>query len=586
VADFHFLRPLWLALLVALPLLYWFRHTFNRTTVGWENHIPARLLDPLMPRQEQTPARRFRSPLLPLGLAITTLAIALAGPSWRQAPTPLKQSQDSLVIVLDLSISMFATDVEPDRLTRAKRKVRDILSARQGNLNALVVYAGDAHVVTPLTDDSRTIEALLDVLDPVIMPAQGNRADLAIEQAVQLLDQGATGQSRIVLLADQLNPGYQSRIKQSLDGTGYRLNSLVVGTEEGGPMPLPKHGFIRDGDDIVIAKADPEALRRLAESNDGQSRRLTLGDADIQALELATTASNDWADAKEGLTANRWQDDGYWLLWLAVPLLLLGWRRGAFALIALALLPMTLAPRPATALDWADLWQREDQQAPGLIEQNPETASQTLQQPGWRGAALYRSGHFDAAAQAFAEQPGAQGHYNRGNALARAGKLKQAIAAWEQALQENPELENARFNKKLVEQLLEQEQSSQNPDSENSSGEQPQDNASSDSSGSDHSQSPSNQNSPGSQAPPEPPEPPESTEPQTEQETQANKPGEADEGKDANAQPEALSEQGLNQGQEQWLRRIPDNPGGLLQRKFLQQHQERQPRTEEGDTPW
>lgn len=568
MADFHFLRPLWLALLLLLPLLYLARHRLKQRDIGWEKHIPARLLRPLIPKHKGAATRSSRSPLPTLGAAVTVLAFALAGPSWREAPTPLKQSQDSLVMVLDLSISMLATDVEPDRITRARRKLRDILAERQGALNALVVYAGDAHVVTPLTEDTRTIEALLDVLEPVIMPAQGNRADLAIEQAIGLLDQGAPGRGRILLLTDQVSENYRNRITEKLENTDYSLSTLVVGTEEGGPMPLAKRGFIREGGEIVIARADPESLNSLADRNGGSSHALTLGNADIRALELQPDAGGEWSDTEEGLKANRWQDDGYWLLWLALPLLLLGWRRGAFAVLALALLPMTLAPRQAMAVDWAGLWQREDQRAPQLIEQNPKAAAQQLEQPGWKGSALYRSGQYAAAAEAFSSQPGATGHYNRGNALARAGKLGQAIEAYDQALQENPDMDAARFNKRLVEQLQEKEQQQQESDQGNNEQNQQQD--------SQQQGPPDNQNDDGQPGQDAEQERSEGQESKSQEERQPSQP-------EAQSAP---SEGTLDQGQEQWLRRIPDNPGGLLQRKFLQQHQQRQTGTDEGDTPW
>ncbi|KXS46063.1 MAG: uncharacterized protein AWU57_5758, partial [Marinobacter sp. T13-3] len=115
----------------------------------------------------------------------------------------------------------------------------------------------------------------------------------------------------------------------------YSLSTLVVGTREGGPMPLAQRGFIRDGEEIVIARAEPEGLASLAETSGGQSHVLTLDNTDIQALNLTTTQTGEWTDAEDGLSANRWQDDGYWLLWLAAPLLLLAWRRGAFAILAL-----------------------------------------------------------------------------------------------------------------------------------------------------------------------------------------------------------------------------------------------------------
>jgi Ca-activated chloride channel family protein len=610
MADFHFLRPLWLILLLAVPVLFMARHQLRQGETGWARYIPAHLLQPLIRSRTNETTGTTRSPLLPLSLALVLLAIALAGPSWRQAPTPLKQTQDSLVILLDLSLSMLATDVEPDRLTLAKRKVRDILTQRKGGLTALVVYSGDAHTVTPLTGDTRTIEAMLSVLDPTIMPAQGNRADLAVRQAVDLLDQGAPGQGRILLISEAVPEQQYSSIRQQLADTPYPLNTLVVGTSEGGPIPLAKRGFIRDNGSIVISRAEPDTLAQLASNNGGTSHALTLDDRDIRALALEPSQTGEWQNEQDGMTVNRWQDDGYWLLWLALPLLVLGWRRGAFAILAFALIPLMGAPRPVQALDWGSLWQREDQRGPDLIQQDPASAAAVLEQPGWRGSALYRDGQYSDAAEAFANQPGAVGDYNRGNALARDGQLEEAIDAYQQALEQQPDFEDARFNQQLVEQLLNQQQKSQgegegdnnqesndqNPGQQNGSG--GQGNESQDNSGQDAANTNGeNQNPrPGEQQQPSDngensqdnagePQPEDGTQEQ-QRNAQEGPDGPSGEGQSGASAPAEISEQPLSQGQEQWLRRIPDNPGGLLQRKFLQQHQQRQTTPDEGDTPW
>ena len=606
MADFHFLRPLWLCLLFAIPLLYLLQNRLKQGDAGWSRYISPALLKPLIRRRGNASDRSTVPSFWPLSVALMVLAIALAGPSWRQAPTPLKQPQDSLVIALDLSLSMLATDTEPDRLTLAKRKIRDILEARQGGLTALLVYAGDAHVVTPLTEDHRTIEAMLSVLEPTIMPAQGNRADLAVKEAVNLLNNGAPGRGRILLIADDVSENYRSNMSEQLIATPYALSTLTVGTEEGGPIPLPRHGFIRDGNTIVITKANPGALANLAHQSGGESHEMTLDDTDIQALNLEPKATDDWLESEDGLTINRWQDDGYWLLWLALPLLLMGWRRGAFAVLALALIPITMAPRPAMALDWGSLWQREDQRGPELIEQNPNKAAELLDQPDWRGSALYRAGNYEAAIEAYSRSGDIIGDYNRGNALARAGKLEEALEAYEQVLQEHPEHADAQFNRDLVKQFLEQQQNQdqngeENQDQSQNSQQNNSDNQSSDSQEGDQSQSSDgNESQNGEQQDQENQPSPENQNQDGQQSRDQQEPEQSDAEQETNAQPteqnseqtpgtEApapVSEQPLSQGQEQMLRRVPDNPGGLLQRKFLQQYQQRQTQRDKGDTPW
>ena len=334
MADFHFLRPLWLLLLLVAPVLYLVLKGKGSGDSGWSGLIPEQFLSPVIRRYGGAAEKRGSS-LVPAISAVVILTIALAGPAWREAPTPLKKPGDSLVIVLDLSLSMLATDLEPDRLTRAKRKIRDILAVREGSLTALVVYSGDAHVVTPLTDDSNTLTGMLNVLDPIIMPVQGNRADLAVARAQALLEQGAPGQGRILLITDGVSERYLTPISNELADTGFTLSTLAAGTRDGGPIPLARRGFIRDNGNIVITRTDPDMLAKLARNSGGASHELTLDDSDIAALNLSAEESDEWQDTNTELTIDRWKDDGYWLLWLALPLLLLGWRRGAFTAMVL-----------------------------------------------------------------------------------------------------------------------------------------------------------------------------------------------------------------------------------------------------------
>ncbi|AOY87245.1 hypothetical protein BKP64_03060 [Marinobacter salinus] len=599
MTDFHFLRPFWLLLILALPVVYLTLRHLRHGDSGWSRLIPDSLLEPVIRRHGQAGQKRG-SPVWPVSVAIVLLTIALAGPAWREAPTPLEQPADSLVIALDLSLSMLATDMDPDRLTLAKRKIRDILKLREGSLNGLIAYAADAHVVTPLTDDRKTIEGMLGVLDPVIMPAPGNRADLAVASAKALLEQGAPGTGKILLMTDEVSERYRAAIQDTLEGTGITLSTLVVGTREGGPIPLAKRGFIRENGDIVIARADPESLDTIARQNGGESHSLTLDNADIQSLDLAPSDSDEWQETEGGLTINRWQDDGYWLLWLALPLLLVGWRRGAFAVMALTFLP--LFPQPAVALDWGALWQREDQRGPELIKQNPDLAAELLKQPEWRGSALYKSGEFQDAAEAYAKMEGAQADYNRGNALARAGKLQEAIQAYDDALEQSPTLEDAQYNRSLVEQLLKQQQKQDSSQQQNSDNQQNSEQRNESDQSSDNQNQQQGQNSPsesgenkdsGQQSQPSSNGEQDQDDSARNQQADQQRDSAKDDEASAKTAPESvtesparISETPLTQGQEQWLRRIPDDPGGLLKRKFLQQYQQRQTPSDEGDTPW
>ena len=166
--NFHFLRPWFLlALPFGIAILYWVsRISFSSS--NWKQAIDENLLAYLIEKPEQQQQQRL--PVVSLFIAWIIACIAMAGPSWEQIKQPVIKKQDALVIILDLSLSMYAEDQKPSRIISARRKIQDILARRKEGLTALIVYSGDAHVVSPLTDDTDTITTMIPALEPGIMP--------------------------------------------------------------------------------------------------------------------------------------------------------------------------------------------------------------------------------------------------------------------------------------------------------------------------------------------------------------------------------------------------------------------------------
>ncbi|MFE8069545.1 VWA domain-containing protein [Marinobacteraceae bacterium S3BR75-40.1] len=627
MSDFHFLRPEWLWLLLAVPVVPWLWRRMMSGGHGWESVIPGALLSPLLTRDAgpQRP-RRVRGGIPALLLLIASLS--LSGPAWRQTPHPLQERTDSLAVVLDLSLSMLATDLSPDRLTRAKQKIRDLLSMREGALTGLVVYAADAHVVTPLTEDRRTIEALLPAVDPFIMPANGSRPDRGVAKAIELLKRGGQGPGQILLVTDGIDQNEAEAIRDQLGDTPYRLNVLAVGTESGGPIPLPDQGFIQDQGEIVIAKTPLAPLQSLAQANGGEATRITLGDQDLKTLDLNDLGESQWRQSDRKRQLDLWHDDGYWLAWLLLPLVLWGWRRGVLATGFVAVL--LLHPQPSLAFGWDDLWKTPDQQGAELFAEQPEAAAKTFEDPAWKGSALYRAGDYEEAAKAFSQLDTADAHYNRGNALAKAGQYQKAIEAYDQALEQNPDLADARANKKLIEDLLKQQKKEQNQQNQQQNQDQQssqgQNNQQSSQGGQDNQnqsqqgqqnqqgsqgQAQQGRQQSGSQGNPQQDQSGQqdsqngSEAQQQQSQSGAGESGEAEKNKQQETQQQAAgpsSEKqsgdqpqgaGMSEGpteaeqsREQWLRRVPDDPGGLLRRKFLHQYRRQAPQDSEEDEPW
>ena len=193
LGDLHFLRPAWLVLLALLPLLLWAALRQAPSTSRWREVCDPELLVYLGYEPSRRGARRW---LVLLAVAWAIGSIAAAGPAFREQPQALFKRLDAQVVLFDLSNSMLASDLAPTRLEQARFKLIDLLDRVDEGQVALVAYAGEPFIVSPLTDDANTVRNMVNALDPSIMPAAGSEADEALELAGELLgrvgDRGRT----------------------------------------------------------------------------------------------------------------------------------------------------------------------------------------------------------------------------------------------------------------------------------------------------------------------------------------------------------------------------------------------------------
>jgi len=461
LANFHFLRPLWFLALVPVALLGLWLAKRQSDRGSWQQAIDASLL-PYLISVAATKQQRRPWPLICTAWLVGV--IALAGPSWQKLPQPVMQQEDALVVVLDLTLSMYATDKTPSRLVHAQHKLADLLQKRKEGLTALVAFSGDAHTVTPLTDDTTTITSMVSALAPDMMPVFGSNATSGVTRAVELLQQAGIGKGRILLMTDEVLPPDIQQIKALLQGRDISLLIMGIGTADGAPIAKPEGGFLkRDDGSIIIAKLNASDLSALAASCNGRYVDSRIDDSDIDYL------LSDWhVDTDTRKTEHEfdlWADEGHYLVWLLLPAALLAFRRGALAII---LLMLYLPSSPSHAMEWQDFWQRRDQQASVAMQQNHfDEAAGKFDDPAWRAAAQYRAGKFDAAAETLKSQDNATANYNRGNALTQAGKLQDALAAYDRALQQDPNNEDAKINRQLASNALEQQKKQQQQSGDN-----------------------------------------------------------------------------------------------------------------------
>ena len=563
LADLQFLRPQWLwALLVLPPLaLWWWRR--QRRNDAWRRRVDAHLLPHLLERG--VGGRGIgRGALV---LAIATLAIlAMAGPGWRHQPQPLWQDAAPLVIALDLSSATAAEDLQPSRLLQARAAIDRLLRERAGGQVALVAFAGDAHTVAPLTGDAGNVRVFLDALAPDIMPTDGSRPGRAIAWSADLLRQAGAVRGDILLLTHDADAAAR-REAAAASRDGYAVSVLGLGTAEGAVYRDARGRLVR-------SRMDTGALRALAAAGSGRAATL-----DAQGIEgLAGIGGDAAAGGRRTGGAAARADQGYWLLLPLLLLAALAFRRGgAPGLLALGLcLPLLCAPAQAQE---GSLWQRADQ---------------ARHQRALEAAEAYRRGEFDQAGQAWEALPGADAAYNRGNALARAGRLQEALAAYDEALAREPGMEDAIANRRAVEEAMRrQPPSGGDDDGEGGSGEagddgqageadeppedrdgeqeQDQDAESDDGAGEDQAGE--------DESPPQPADAEsqrEADEALREQMRRALEQGEAgDEADPAIEAPADIGEREQREAAEAWLRRIPDDPGGLLRARFRLEHERR-----------
>jgi Ca-activated chloride channel family protein len=595
LADFHWLRPDWLWLLPVVALLT-FALARRRLAPGSWQLVVDEALAPFVLSRSQIKGLTYRWWLILIGGVLATLS--LAGPSWNRVEQPVFRSEQSVVIALDLSRSMDAQDLTPSRLARARLKILDILESRSSGQTALIVYSSNAFTVTPLTTDADTVASLVNSLSTDIMPSRGSYPLAAINKGRQLLEQAGVSYGEVLLITDGgTSPGAEQAAEE-LNSAGYTLSVLGVGTAEGAPIPRAGGGFVTDGaGNLAVPRLESAGLQRLAAAGGGRYVMITADNSDIERLFSGAVGSSSESD--NSLATDQWQEEGPWLLLLLLPMAAMAFRRGLVLMLLVFMLPV---PQQAYAFSWDDLWKTRDQQAQELLEEGrAEDAARLFEDPRWRAVANYRSGEYSGSAAGFASAEDVESLYNLGNALARLGEFESAIDAYEEVIAMNPDAADAIYNRDLLKDMLEQNQDSQNGEQGN------QDNASESGGGAQQSEGQSQSEQTGDESSGGDPgaegqdgeqsvrdeenvnqEDLEAL--QEELERAAQEAQQSGEPQEQQGMSEAEAEQmrraqEQQQAMEQWLRRIPDDPGGLLRRKFRYQYQ-RQGKDQDGNNLW
>ncbi len=421
LSAFHFLRPWWL-LAAAVPLAGCFRFFAGMKNVSaWESVCDRKLLDFLLVRGSS----RQRS--LTAGLLLAGMLgaiVALAGPSWQKREIPVFAPENPVMFLLNLSSDMDETDVTPNRLARAKYAVSDLLKMLSGAESGLVVYTNEPFLISPLSEDGRVIDNLLRAVTPDIVPENGDRLDRALDYAVKRLRESGRDKGNIVVLAADVGQDFNLAMISAAGAyaKGYRVSV------------------------VDVAAAGSEKLKMIAEKGGGAYVSVISGLPRLSSW-LVQNGGRKLTESEN--EKEIWEDAGYYLLIVPLFCALYFFRRGILSVVLLLAFAGSAE---------AGFFLNDDQEGMRAFErQEFERAAASFRDPAWKASSYYRAGNFEEALKHFAGSD-AESLYNRGNALAKSGKIEEAIKSYEKVLETAPEHEDARFNLEYLKKQQQQQQ--------------------------------------------------------------------------------------------------------------------------------
>jgi Ca-activated chloride channel family protein len=456
---FHFLRPGWA--LIFLPyLVIWLMLRRNAVQGDmFDGIIAPHLLEHLRVTRFKS---RWMNPRTFTTVLMALFMVILMGPSWRQQPSPLSQDEAALVILLDVSASMSQRDVQPSRLQRARQKIADLLALRPDKRTALIVYAGSAHTVLSLTADQAILQQYLAALEPGIMPRPGKFPEYALIEVDDVLGQ-STAPATLVLLGDGLGADSNQAFANYFGRNQHQLLVWGIGTEktDKGLIPLERN-----------------AMEQLASDSGGRYIELTINDSDVAGINRRI--DNHFVIRED--SALPWLDSGYALVFPALAIFLMWFRKGWTLTWGWLMLPLLLAQSPAPvfaaeegiatdassashrnaghwdASRWfADLWLTPDQQGRILLQRGRyREAATRFDTLNWKALAYYYGEEFMLAAEYFSRSDTDDALFNEANARAHARDYVRSRNRYDRLLARTPDYPGAAQNRDIVQAIIEE----------------------------------------------------------------------------------------------------------------------------------
>ena len=482
LANFHFAHPLWLWAIFIIPLgfiwsWYWqFKSKKNQNILA--KFIDEKLLPHLL--ISTTKERRRKRLGVVYAILIAGLVISLANPRWDYIDIDAYTPTASMVVLLDLSSTMNATDVAPSRIVRARQSIEDLLNLSKGLKIGLLGFAANPHLISPITDDVQTIKGFLPAVDTDLVSKQGCALSPALKLAKNLLDSEPGEKKSILLVGDGnfMDEDYTQILKE-IAAENIGVYVMGIGTPAGAPFKDQTGALARNKDNLAISKLNQTKLREIAKIGNGIYVEANHSETGIQAI-LNKAEQTDSSKQVVSGKIRQWEDRYYLLLLPAAICLLYLMSQRVFYSLFFVVFVGALTTTEVQAYELSSIFLNADQKgAQEFAQNNFSEAADIFSDPYKKGVALYKSGNFAAAEEQFnkvkrsAVKTAAK--YNAGNAQMQQKKWQAAIENYEQVLELEAENLDAKFNLALAKKMLaeneqkdsEQQQSEQDNDKQN-----------------------------------------------------------------------------------------------------------------------
>lgn len=404
---------------------------------SWEKVCDKNLLNFLLIRGSSLQRRMI---VYICSFAFISGIIAASGPCWIKQEAEGLVPENPILILLNLSEDMDLTDIKPNRLSRAKYAVADILTEIKESQTGLMVYTDEPFLIVPLTEDGKIIDNLLPNVETNIMPAEGNRLDLALKLAIESFKNVGMIQGQMVVLTADAGQDFAKTLQQAsiASSKGYTINIINIGTDNN------------------------DKLQKIADK--GRGSYYNLNQVPQLILKLKNQKQSKIKESQNKIS--QWRDEGYYLCFIPLLCCLYLFRRGIFIIIFSLLL---------TTPAYAGFFLNDNQEGlEAFGQENYQKASEKFKESSWQASSYYRLGDYKKAYQKFSLKNDVESIYNQGNALAKMGKIEEAIKKYEKVLEQQPDHEDAKFNLEYLKQQQNSSQSSSNNNEQDDNNEQDQ----------------------------------------------------------------------------------------------------------------